>query len=154
MLSITEIEPINQKLNPELALSLSLDDTKRMESPWLRSGFSLDTNTWKLILFYNGSLEEIQKEIPFSFIPLLGNFAILFIQEKIPEKTLQVFRGLMDVFLQICVICTNKCIPEVPGIFCKNIICGREAQSSQVLNEENRSGSGISLSKNVDLPQS
>ena len=82
MLSITEIEPINQKLNPELALSLSLDDTKRMESPWLRSGFSPDINTWKLILFYNGSLEEIQKEIPFSFIPLLGNFAILFIQEK------------------------------------------------------------------------
>ena len=82
MLSITEIEPINQKLNPELALSLSLDDTTRMESPWLRSGFSPDTNTWKLILFYNGSLEEIQKEIPFSFIPLLGNFAILFIQEK------------------------------------------------------------------------
>lgn len=82
MLSITEIEPINQKLNPELALSLSLDDTKRMESLWLRSGFSPDTNIWKLILFYNGSLEEIQKEIPFSFIPLLGNFAILFIQEK------------------------------------------------------------------------
>ena len=82
MLSITEIEPINQKLNPELALSLSLDDITRMESPWLRSGFSPDTNTWKLILFYNGSLEEIQKEIPFSFIPLLGNFAILFIQEK------------------------------------------------------------------------
>lgn len=82
MLSITEIEPINQKLNPALALSLSLDDTKRMESPWLRSGFSPDINTWKLILFYNGSLEEIQKEIPFSFIPLLGNFAILFIQEQ------------------------------------------------------------------------
>ena len=82
MLSITEIEPINQKLNPALALSLSLDDTKRMESPWHRSGFSPDINTWKLILIYNGSLEEIQKEIPFSFIPLLGNFAILFIQEK------------------------------------------------------------------------
>ena len=82
MLSITEIEPINQKLNPALALSLSLDDTKRMESPQLRSGFSPDINTWKLILFYNGSLEEIQKEIPFSFIPLLGKFAILFIQEK------------------------------------------------------------------------
>ena len=51
MLSITEIKPINQKLNPALALSLSLDDTKRMESPWLRSGFSPDINTWKLILF-------------------------------------------------------------------------------------------------------
>lgn len=82
MLSITEIEQINQKLNPELALSLSLDNAKRMESSLLHSGFSPSTNMWKLILFYNGSLEEIKKVISFSFIPLLGNFAILFIKEK------------------------------------------------------------------------
>ena len=82
MLSITEIEQINQKLNPELALSLSLDNAKRMESPLLRSGFSPSTDIWKLILFYNGSLEEIKEIISFSFIPLLGNFAILFIKEK------------------------------------------------------------------------
>lgn len=82
MLSITEIEQINQKLNPELALSLSLDNAKRMESPLLHSGFSPSTDMWKLILFYNGSLEEIKKMISFSFIPLLGNFAILFIKEK------------------------------------------------------------------------
>ena len=82
MLSITEIEQINQKLNPELALSLSLDNAKRMESSLLRSGFSPSTDMWKLILFYNGSLEEIKEMISFSFIPLLGNFAILFIKEK------------------------------------------------------------------------
>lgn len=82
MLSITEIEQINQKLNPELALSLSLDNAARIESPLLRSGFSPGTDTWKLILFYNGSLEEIKEMIPFTFIPLLGNFAILFIKEK------------------------------------------------------------------------
>ena len=82
MLSITEIEQINQKLNPELALSLSLDNAKRMESSLLRSGFSPSTYMWKLILFYNGSLEEIKEMISFSFIPLLGNFAILFIKEK------------------------------------------------------------------------
>lgn len=82
MLSIAEIEQINQKLNPELALSLSLDNAKRMESSLLRSGFSPDTDMWKLILFYNGSLEEIKEMISFSFIPLLGNFAILFIKEK------------------------------------------------------------------------
>lgn len=82
MLSITEIEQINQKLNPELALSLSLDNTKRMESPLLHSGFSPSMDMWKLILFYNGSLEEIKEMISFSFIPLLGNFAILFIKEK------------------------------------------------------------------------
>ena len=82
MLSITEIEQINQKLNPELALSLSLDNTVRMESPLLRSGFSPGTDTWKLLLFYNGSLDEIKEVISFTFIPLLGNFAILFIKEK------------------------------------------------------------------------
>lgn len=82
MLSITEIEQINQKLNPELALSLSLDNAKRMESSLLRSGFSPSTYMWKLILFYNGSLEKIKEMISFSFIPLLGNFAILFIKEK------------------------------------------------------------------------
>lgn len=82
MLSAAEIKQINQKLNPELALSLSLDNAARMDSPLLRSGFSPDTDIWKLILFYNGSLEEIQKVISFTFIPLLGNFAILFINEK------------------------------------------------------------------------
>ena len=82
MLSIADIEQINQKLNPELALSLSLDNAERMESSLLRSGFSPDTDMWKLILFYNGSLEEIKEVISFSFIPLLGNFAILFIKEK------------------------------------------------------------------------
>lgn len=82
MLSVTDIEQINQKLNPELALSLSLDNTTRMESSLLRSGFSPSTDTWKLILFYNGSLEEIKEVISFTFIPLLGNFAILFIREK------------------------------------------------------------------------
>lgn len=82
MLSIAEIEQINQKLNPELALSLSLDNDVRIESSLLRSGFSPNTNIWKLILFYNGSLEEIKEIIPFSFIPLLNNFAILFINEK------------------------------------------------------------------------
>ena len=82
MLSVAEIEQINQKLNPELALSLSLDNTERMESSLLGSGFSSSTDMWKLILFYNGSLEGIKEVISFSFIPLLGNFAILFIKEK------------------------------------------------------------------------
>ena len=82
MLSITEIEQINQKLNPELALSLSLDNAKRMESSLLHSGFSPSTDMWKLILFYNGSLEEIKEMISFiAFMPLLA-FAF-FIAPKI-----------------------------------------------------------------------
>lgn len=129
MLSITEIEPINQKLNPALALSLSLDDTKRMESPWLRSGFSPDINTWKLILFYNGSLEEIQKEIPFSFIPLLGNFAILFIQEKYLPAFLAYPQVLYvelsrPIYENALTGITSSCLPDY------NIITGRNVNET------------------------
>lgn len=129
MLSITEIEPINQKLNPALALSLSLDDTERMESPWLRSGFSPDINTWKLILFYNGSLEEIQKEIPFSFIPLLGNFAILFIQEKYLPAFLAYPRVLYvelsrPIYENALTGIASSCLPDY------NIITGRNVNET------------------------
>ena len=100
MLSITEIEQINQKLNPELALSLSLDNAKRMESSLLHSGFSPSTDMWKLILFYNGSLEEIKEMISFSFIPLLisfqintfrWNFLVRFMKMRLQELMLRVF---------------------------------------------------------------
>ena len=129
MLSITEIKPINQKLNPALALSLSLDDTKRMESPWLRSGFSPDINTWKLILFYNGSLEEIQKEIPFSFIPLLGNFAILFIQEKYLPAFLAYPKVLYvelssPIYENALTVIASSCLPDY------NIITGRNVNET------------------------
>ena len=105
MLSITEIEQINQKLNPELALSLSLDNAKRMESSLLHSGFSPSTDMWKLILFYNGSLEEIKEMISFSFIPLLGNFAILFIKEKDIPSGVSSIVCCDIIVLTIC--CTN-----------------------------------------------
>ena len=74
MLSITEIEQINQKLNPELALSLSLDNAKRMESSLLHSGFSPRTDMWESILFYNGSLEEIKEMIFFFFYSFAWQF--------------------------------------------------------------------------------
>ena len=72
MLSITEIEQINQKLNPELALSLSLDNAKRMESSLLHSGFSPSTDMWKLILFYR---EGYSFFFDFSSSSLCGTFS-------------------------------------------------------------------------------
>lgn len=83
MLSITEIEQINQKLNPELALSLSLDNAKRMESSLLHSGFSPSTDMWKLILFYNGSLEEIKKVISFFLFLCLAILRFFLLKRRI-----------------------------------------------------------------------
>ncbi|MBP0064978.1 hypothetical protein JYQ78_17570, partial [Anaerobutyricum hallii] len=83
MLSITEIEQLNQKLSPELELSLSLDNSKRMESSLLHSGFSPSTGMWKLILFLDGSLEEIKAMFSFCFILLFGHFSILFLKDMV-----------------------------------------------------------------------
>ena len=129
MLSIAEIEQINQKLNPELALSLSLDNTDRMESPLLRSGFSPSTDMWKLILFYNGSLEEIKKMISFTFIPLLGNFAILFIREKDIPSFLAFPQVLYvelsrPIFENAITGVEASCLPDY------NIITGRNVNTS------------------------
>lgn len=67
----------NQKLEAELNLALSLPEEERLQNPILRAGYEPNTDTWKLILLYNGSLSDIQKNIPFSFVPLLGNYAII-----------------------------------------------------------------------------
>ena len=71
---------MNQKLEAELNLSLSLPEQERLQNPVLRSGYDPETKNWKLILLYNGSLQKVQDEIPFDVVPLLGNYAIITIQ--------------------------------------------------------------------------
>lgn len=77
---------MNQKLEAELNLSLSLPERERLQNPVLRSGYDPETKDWKLILLYNGSLENVQAQVPFDSVPLLGNYAIITIQSnRIPE---------------------------------------------------------------------
>lgn len=66
-----------QKLESELNLSLNLSVPERMRCSVLCSGYDPETDTWKLILLYQGSLEEISQEVPFTYVPLLGRFAII-----------------------------------------------------------------------------
>ena len=68
---------MNQKLEAALNLSLSLPEKERLQNPVLRSGYDSETKTWKLILLYAGSLENVQKEVPFEAVFLLGNYAII-----------------------------------------------------------------------------
>lgn len=73
---------MDQKLDAQLSLSLSLSEEERKKSPLLNSGYISETGVWKLILLYNGSLSEIKEKVNFDFIPLLGNFAIIYIKTK------------------------------------------------------------------------
>lgn len=73
---------MEQKLDSELSLSLSLSEEERMKNPVLRSGYEPETQLWTLILLYQGSLTKIQETLNLSVIPLIGNFAII----KIPAE--------------------------------------------------------------------
>ncbi|MDO5146599.1 MAG: S8 family peptidase [Eubacteriales bacterium] len=76
---------MNQKLDTSLSLSLRLSEEERMKSTLLRTGYQRDGKLWRLILLYEGSLEEVSRELSFFAIPLLGNFAIIEIAEtKLP----------------------------------------------------------------------
>ena len=74
---------MEQKLDAELSLSLSLSEEERMKDPVLRAGYEPATRIWTLILLYQGSLTEIQDNLSVSIIPLLGSFAI-FRQKRSP----------------------------------------------------------------------
>lgn len=77
---------INQKLDAGLSLSLALPEEERRKNPALQSGYEPRTKQWRLILLYQGSLDEIKKTLSVSIIPLLGNYAIITIPvEEIDE---------------------------------------------------------------------
>ncbi|MBE5705099.1 MAG: hypothetical protein EGS62_13070 [Ruminococcus sp.] len=61
---------------------------------------------------------------------------IFLVQKQIFEKCFQILCCFVNAFLQIRIICTDKCISEIPRIFRKNIIGRRKAQCPQIFNEE------------------
>ena len=61
---------------------------------------------------------------------------IFLVQKQISEKRFQILCCFVNTFLKVRIVCTNKCISEIPRIFRKNIIGCREAQCSQILDEE------------------
>ena len=68
---------MNQKLDTELSLALSLPEEERMRSPVMRSGYEPETGLWKLLLLYHGSLEEIRETLSLTVVPLLGSYAVI-----------------------------------------------------------------------------
>ena len=51
---------MEQKLDSELSLALSLPEEERMRNAVLRSGYDPGSRIWTLILLYHGSLDEIE----------------------------------------------------------------------------------------------
>lgn len=59
----------------------------------------------------------------------------------------------MDAPLQILVVGPNHGVAEIPGMFGKGVVGNIVAQGPKILDEKDCGGSGVALSKHMDLPQ-
>ena len=88
---------MEQKLDSELLLALSLPEEERMRNAVLRSGYDPGSRIWTLLLLYHGSLDEIEAALPVSIVPLLGSYAVIRIPaEKIPGMIVELGEKLSE----------------------------------------------------------
>ena len=76
---------------------------------------------------------------------------IFLVQKQIPEERFQILCCFVDTF-EGSYSLHEQVHFEIPRIFRKNIIVCREAQCSQILDEEHGRCSRISFAENMDLP--
>lgn len=115
---------MEQKLDSELSLALSLPEEERMRNAVLRSGYDPGSRIWTLLLLYHGSLDEIEAALPVSIVPLLGSYAVIRIPaEKIPALLafpqvlyLELSRPLYEETITgIAESCMDTVLPVLPG---------------------------------------
>lgn len=115
---------MEQKLDSELSLALSLPEEERMRNAVLRSGYDPGSRIWTLLLLYHGSLDEIEAALPVSIVPLLGSYAVIRIPaEKIPALLafpqvlyLELSRPLYEETITgIAESCMDTVLPVRPG---------------------------------------
>jgi subtilisin family serine protease len=76
----------NGKLENELNLALDIPEADRAKTLNLNVGYSLNTNTWELIVKYSGSLDRIREELDISAVELVRGYAILTIPEYLIDR--------------------------------------------------------------------
>ena len=73
-----DISSINAKMELSLRAAIDADNSDRITSGDLGTGFDADTQLWELILFYSGDSAPLQTSFPaLTFTFLLSNYAIV-----------------------------------------------------------------------------
>lgn len=70
----------NSKISTELNLSLNTTAEERAKALDLDVGYNRELDEWELIIKYTGNLEEISRDIGFSYISLLNGYGIIIIK--------------------------------------------------------------------------
>lgn len=82
----------SQKIENLLNLSLSVDVAEREESPLLREGFDILSNSWEIIIKYQGDIERYETEL-IRIEPLIAGYAIV----TLPDDLLEDFVALPEI---------------------------------------------------------
>lgn len=86
------MEEENQKLDPVLGLALELRPEERSISPQLEAGFEPDTETWEVIVKYQGNLKQYESP-GFCVEELIAGYGIV----TLKEERLPFLLGLQEV---------------------------------------------------------
>lgn len=70
------------KIDNQLNMALDLSNATRERTIDLDVGYSPMTNTWELIVRYNGTLERIAQELGINFVELSNGYAIVNIEQN------------------------------------------------------------------------
>ena len=82
----------SQKIENLLNLSLSVDAEEREQSPLLREGFDLLSDTWEIIIKYQGDIERYASDV-IIIEPLIAGYAIV----TLPDTLLDDFVALPEI---------------------------------------------------------
>lgn len=77
------------KLDNQLNLALNISEGERAETIDLGVGFDAETNTWELIVKYNGNLQPIRDELGISIVELMNEYAIITIKQEDIDRLIQ-----------------------------------------------------------------
>lgn len=82
----------SQKIENLLNLSLSVSKEEREESPLLREGFDMISDTWEIIIKYQGDIERYDTDL-IKIEPLIAGYAIV----TLPDALLEEFVALPEI---------------------------------------------------------
>lgn len=84
---------VNGKLETLLNLALAVSQSEREKSVWLGEGYDRASNTWELIVKYNGDIGRLRAAENIQVEELIAGYAIV----RIPEQLIDAFSDLDEV---------------------------------------------------------
>lgn len=140
----------SQKIENLLNLSLSVSEEEREESPLLREGFDILSNTWEIIVKYQGDIERYATDL-IRIEPLIAGYAIV----TLPDGLLEEFVALPEIeyaekpkpfYFQDITVLRESCISAVtdgePFLTGKGVLVAILDSSIDFYNENFRNADG------------